>query len=357
MKINIRTLEHYSACIWGNRLDEDVEEHVDRVRRQHNRPQHAFVLLLAGVLIAGCSPKPSEVPQPESKDSQTSQQPSASSNSGTVDNSESNTGEQNADELPPIPQISLGQTSSGTNASPTDRAEAVAMQSGSPSRRAIINALKPVQVMLGKWRGTTQKQFGDFKALDAPEWVWDFQTDPEYPSLVMTSTESPYFRTARMTYSPTDEIFRLETVDPEGKTRQFDGDFSHPVEEFQGDDRTMQVRYQLQFQQTNGESPRDTWQVTFNQQKNNRYLVELARMSGKNFLRFDTIATQRDGTSFAMTDEGYGDRECIISGGLGTISLTHNGKTYWVCCTGCRAAFLEDPDQWIAEKTANMSTE
>ncbi|TWT43088.1 YHS domain protein [Thalassoglobus neptunius] len=358
MNISIRTFEHFSKWLSRVRTRNNAGHQFQPVRRSRVRIEVGLQAILAICLIAGCSPEPSEVPQPESNELKTSENLPGNSRPGATGNPESvSVVEQISDELPPIPQISLGPSSSEANTASSDGQEMIAAQSGSPSRRAIINALKPVQVMLGQWRGTTQKQFGDFKALDTPEWVWDFQTDPEHPSLVMTSKESPYFRTARLTYAPDEEIFGLETTDPEGRTRLYDGNFSKPVEEFQGDDRTMQVRYQLQFQQTNGESPRDTWQVTFNQQKNNRYLVELARLSGKNFLRFDTIATQRDGTSFAMTDEGYGDRECIISGGLGTISLTHNGKTYWVCCTGCRAAFLEDPEQWIAENTANKSSE
>ncbi|MBR9804101.1 YHS domain-containing protein [bacterium] len=47
-------------------------------------------------------------------------------------------------------------------------------------------------------------------------------------------------------------------------------------------------------------------------------------------------------------DEGYGEKTCIISGGLGTITVSHNGQTYYVCCTGCKAAFEDDPERWIA---------
>jgi YHS domain-containing protein len=29
--------------------------------------------------------------------------------------------------------------------------------------------------------------------------------------------------------------------------------------------------------------------------------------------------------------------------------VTHNGRTYYVCCTGCQAAFNENPEYWIAK--------
>ncbi len=55
------------------------------------------------------------------------------------------------------------------------------------NRRLLLEVMKPVQIMLGSWKGTTQKQIGDFKALDEPAWVWDFKTNRDQPAMVMTS--------------------------------------------------------------------------------------------------------------------------------------------------------------------------
>ena len=93
-----------------------------------------------------------------------------------------------------------------------------------------------------------------------------------------------------------------------------------------------------------------------NQQDNNRYLLELSRLRGKNFVRFDTAASQREGTSFAVNDSDFKEKTCVISQGLGTIQVSHKGKSYWVCCSGCKAAFEEDPDKWIAKFEAMQET-
>lgn len=49
-----------------------------------------------------------------------------------------------------------------------------------------------------------------------------------------------------------------------------------------------------------------------------------------------------------------GERECIVTGGLGTIKVAHLGKTYYVCCEGCKLAFDEDPagtiEAWRARR-------
>jgi YHS domain-containing protein len=67
------------------------------------------------------------------------------------------------------------------------------------------------------------------------------------------------------------------------------------------------------------------------------------------FLRIAEIGYTRAGSSFGNIAQG---RECILTGGLGTIEVTHNGKTYYVCCTGCRDYFNANPEQTIAEYTA-----
>lgn len=215
-------------------------------------------------------------------------------------------------------------------------------------RRMQIERLQPLQVMLGTWKGTTQREFGDFKALDEPVWVWDFQTDADHPALVMTSQSSPYFRAMRLSYRAAQDDFVLSIQDPEGRSRTLTGQFTQPVEEFQGDDKRLHRRYKLELTEHAPADDGDAWQVLFNQQENNRYLVELSRRRGPRFMRFDTIAHQRAGTSFALDDADYGEQACIITGGLGTSTIAYKGKTYWVCCSGCRAAFEENPEKWIA---------
>lgn len=259
---------------------------------------------------------------------------------------------------PSIPSISLSGTpapsTNSVNASPVPATGAGSVTTGAESRRVVLKAMDPLQIMLGSWRGTTQKPVGDFKGLDEPNWVWDFKTDRDHPSMVMKSESGHYFREARLTYVPERDLYQLSAIDSQGKSREFEGAFEQPVERFQGDDDRMHLKYKLTLEQTNGESPRDTWQVVFNQQENNRYLMELGRQQSGRFQRFDTVATQRQGTSFAKRDDDYGEKTCLISGGLGTMQVSYKGKNYWVCCTGCKAAFDEDPQTWVAEFEARQ---
>lgn len=238
-----------------------------------------------------------------------------------------------------------GDAPAAVNAAP----KTATRESGAEQRESLLAAMMPLQIMLGQWRGTTQREFGDFKAVDEPEWVWDFQSDRDRPAMVMTSAESRYFRQARLTYVTDEGTYRLTTADKDGKARTFEGRFTQPPLDVQGDDKKLHRTYKLELTETNPDDVKDQWQVLFNQVENNRYLFELSRKRSGQFQRFDTVGTQRQGTSFALNDEDYGDRKCIISGGLGTIQVSYQGQSYWVCCTGCQAAFNDDPATWIAE--------
>ncbi len=221
------------------------------------------------------------------------------------------------------------------------------------SIQTIIEKLRPLQVMLGKWRGTTRKEFDGFKAVDQHEWVWDLTSKPEQPALIMNSDKSPYLRTARLTWLPDQQLFRLDAQDANGKARAFEGNYTDEVHEVVGSDDKLHKVFRLELNELPpaeaASGGGEFLQFAFTQQESNRYLLEVSQRRGKAaWRRVDTVSTQRDGTSFALSDTDYAERTCIISQGLGTMSITYKGRDYWVCCSGCRAAFEEAPDRWIA---------
>ena len=233
---------------------------------------------------------------------------------------------------------------SATNTTDTTETKVVG-----PDPDAVLAKMQPLQIVLGKWRGTTRKTFGMFKAVDSLLWVWDFQTDRNQPALVITSDASPYIRDGRLTYSLQDKKYKLSTQDQEGIKREFLGEFIQEPADEPGDDDKPQRTFKLEFTETERKDAEPRWQIVFNQQENNRYLMELsrARASGK-FNKLDTVGTQREDTSFALNLDDYKEMTCVVSQGKGTIQVSHKGKTYWVCCTGCKATFEDEPEVWLA---------
>ena len=210
----------------------------------------------------------------------------------------------------------------------------------------VKKALKPIQVVLGPWHAIIDKT----KTYEDLQWVWDWKTDRAQPALTMTTKEDgEYFKSVRLTYLVEDEKFQMTLTDKEGKQRVLQGVFTEEPTDKPGEDKKQTPQRTFKLQLTEQGDAKDRWQVVMNQQDNNRYLLELSRLRGKNFVRFDTAASQREGTSFAVNDSDFKEKTCVISQGLGTIQVSHKGKSYWVCCSGCKAAFEEDPEKWIAK--------
>lgn len=212
-------------------------------------------------------------------------------------------------------------------------------------------ALKPFQVLLGSWKGLSRKAHSD-----QPRWAYDWVTDPKHPGLRIESEGGVYIRDGRLTYLPESDQFEFTATDAEGSHRTFRGTFIEPIRDVATDEKKLQRTYKLQLTETQS-SPSDIqWRLTFNQQENNRYILEVDRKRGNGpFTRVDTIHTQREGTSFALSESDYGDKTCIISQGLGTISVSYQGQSFWVCCSGCKAAFDDDPEKWIAKWKARKT--
>ena len=236
---------------------------------------------------------------------------------------------------PPV-RLEIATAGSAEGAEEADSAERI---------DSVMAALKPLQILLGRWNGTSRRAI-----LDQPEWVWDLTTDPAQPALVMKSAKGAYIREGRLTFLTDKQEFEFAAVDGDGAKRVYRGVFTKPVEDVLGDDNKPQRTYRLELREPADSAATEQWQLAFGQQENNRYIVEVERKraNGK-FQRVDTINTQRQGTSFAVSDTDYGEKTCLISQGLGTIPVSFEGKSYWVCCTGCKAAFDENPAKWVAK--------
>ncbi len=298
------------------------------------------VLVLVGILascwmISGCGGGG----KPDQASSQgASAQPANTPASATLPPSSEESTTTVAKQAKPKKRAPLQLAGDGSSSS-----EPVAKTSKALTANEAMEKLKPLQILLGKWRGTTRKAL-----VDEPEWIWDLQTDPAAPALVMTSTKGAYFTAARLGIDAATDNYLLTTTGPNGETKRFTGSFIQPVEDVIGDNDKLQRTFKLEFVERAEPAATEAWRMVFNQQENNRFILEIERRrGGAAYARVDTVSTQREGTSFALSDTDFKDKECIISQGLGTISVNYKGKSYWVCCTGCEAAFYEDPQKWI----------
>ncbi|MFQ5733361.1 MAG: hypothetical protein ACE5KM_15585 [Planctomycetaceae bacterium] len=210
---------------------------------------------------------------------------------------------------------------------------------------AIAETLKPLQVLVGRWKGLTRKRAS---GTETPQWRWDF-SNPRQPALAFDSKASTYFRTGRLTYLPPEGKFQLAAAGKDGITKTYLGTLTEPVEDASDDGKTVQRSFTLTLTQVDP-APRSReryYRIAFQQLRNDRYLTILSNKAGERVTEWDRIANQRQGTSFATKLDDYGDKTCVVSQGLGTMTVSHKGRTYYVCCSGCKKAFEAEPQKWV----------
>lgn len=224
-----------------------------------------------------------------------------------------------------------------------------------PKREDVVKGLQPIQkVLVGNWKGLVKNA----AAQEDHQWIWDYKTDKVFPALLLKTPNGQFFTEARLTFDPRINKYLMQTRDKEQIVHKFEGEFTAEPQDIPSDDgKSVERAYKLQLTEVDAEGLSTRWRFTLNQQNNNRYLVEVGRARGKStFNNVDIIGTQREGTSFARADDDYGDKTCVVSEGLGTSTVSFKGRTFWVCCSGCKAAFDDDPEGWIAKFEAKKKT-
>ncbi len=186
--------------------------------------------------------------------------------------------------------------------------------------------------LIGDWRGVAQPRRNSTKDAwtEKANWSWDFKHGP---ALAYTITGGKQLQSAVLTYLPEEQKYQLV------------GTFANKTERTYRGDR---LENKLVLETAAGDSS-EVHRLTVTELNSKRTLLLLEKRpaEGERYTRVLEVGYTREGTSLAI--EGAGEPECIVSGGKGTMSLVYKGNTYWFCCTGCREAFDEDPEYYIAE--------
>lgn len=200
----------------------------------------------------------------------------------------------------------------------------------------VQSALEQFNGLIGGWRGAAQPVRGSNKGAwtEKAEWVWEIKKDSA--AIRYQIKDGKAMTEARLTYDPEQKLFQLTAKLPDSSTREYAG-------KLEGNKLVLDSRADAE-----GYVHRVT--VTQLNEKRTLVLFEKRPAEGDRFSRVVEVGYTREGTTLAV--EGAGEPECIVSGGKGTMQLTYKGKTYWVCCTGCRDAFNDDPEGIIAEAAA-----
>lgn len=199
-------------------------------------------------------------------------------------------------------------------------------------------AFQPLNPLIGSWKGTgspegtrEEKQKGFWTETVA--WEWQFKGKDTW--LDVTFDKGKHFTKWELRYQPDKTTYHLTATTPDKKTLTFAGPLA----------ATKQSGQVLTLDRTDADAG-ETQRLVVTLLHHNRFLYryETKPTAATAFTKKYQVGATKEGESFADVPKGP---ECIVSGGKGTIAVSHNGKTYYVCCSGCRDEFKSDPEKYI----------
>lgn len=212
---------------------------------------------------------------------------------------------------------------------------AFALADETPEKNSPKQALQALNDLIGNWRGTgepngtrAEKQRGFWQEKIA--WEWRFKGKDVY--LLAAFDKGKYIEAAELRYLPDKERYRLKATMADKKICTFEGKWENK---------------RLTLERTD-EQTKETQHLIVSLLHFNRhvYRYEVKAADRSTFKEIYRVGATKEGVEFAGDDD---KPECVVSGGLGTMVVTYKGKTYYLCCSGCRDAFRDEPEKYIEE--------
>jgi hypothetical protein len=206
-------------------------------------------------------------------------------------------------------------------------------------KRTAKEALQSFNELIGPWRATgtpqtgspSDKSRGSWK--EQIDWSWKFKSDDAW--LIFTIKNGKHFKGGTIRYLPDQNQFKVTMETADGKETEYLGQLAK-------NGRSLVVE--------RTEENKDVSKLTIGLVGEIRftYTIERKAAGRKLFTKEYMVSATKEGESLAGTQKS--DKpECIVSGGLGTSTVSYKGVSYYVCCTGCRDAFNENPEKYIKE--------
>ncbi|QDV15675.1 YHS domain protein [Gimesia panareensis] len=197
----------------------------------------------------------------------------------------------------------------------------------------VKQALSEFNSLIGGWRGVGMIKRNSRKGAwsEKAEWVWKF--DPQQSGIAYEVEDGKFLKSALLSYDPKQKTYQLSTVLPDGTTRDYSGTLQKDSLVLESKPDQEGAIFRISIRRLN--------------EKRTLVLFEQRNQGQSFYYRLAEVGYTRAGTRLAAP--GSGGPECIVTGGAGTIAVSYQGKTYYVCCSGCKQAFEDDPETFIAE--------
>jgi hypothetical protein len=211
------------------------------------------------------------------------------------------------------------------NAAPTDKEK-------------VKEALAALQDFIGDWKANggpdkVKPAANDPIWTENLKWTWRFKGDDVW--LNFDVKDGKLFKSGEVRYLLDKKQYQLTAVDKDDKKLVFDGtyDSDKGILTLQRTDPDTKETQRVQMN-TAAEGVRLIYRVAHKKEGTTIYVPDYL------------VQATKEGQSLGAKEKKV---ECVVSGGLGTIPVSYKGETFYVCCSGCKDAFNENPEKFIAE--------
>src|SRR5947209_7977410 len=194
----------------------------------------------------------------------------------------------------------------------------------------------PFEHLVGAWKGTAIPKANRLKGW--PErhlWAWAFSGGSPV-GMTLAIEGGKVLTKGRLTFDPASRRYRLEGADADRKPVAFAGALD-------ADGKALVL-------DRVGPAAEGKERLTIRLNSNLiRYTMWLDRQEpgAPQFARVIDVNLGKEGESFASGASAADLPRCIITGGSATMSVTYEGKSYPLCCTGCRDEFMDNPAKYV----------
>jgi hypothetical protein len=197
-------------------------------------------------------------------------------------------------------------------------------------------ALQALQEFIGGWKGTANdKKLGFWT--ETSDWSWRFKGKDVWISFKVKN--SKVYQEGEVRFLPDKSKYQLTVTTKAGAKLAYEGEIKKNI---------------LTVERLDPDTS-DTEQIKLSVISDGDRLVysKWLKPDGRTqFTKQLEVGYTREGVTFGV-ESGGKKVLCVVTGGLGTMPVSYMGVTYYVCCSGCRDAFNDNPAKIVAEYLKN----
>ena len=191
-------------------------------------------------------------------------------------------------------------------------------------------ALQALQEFIGSWKGTAnEKKLGFWT--EKSNWSWRFKGKDVWISFKVKN--SKLYQEGDIRFLPDKSKYQLTVTTKAGAKVAYEGEIKKNILTVERTDPDTEETEQIKLSVISD---------------GDRLVLSKWIKRGTQLTKQLEVGYTREGVTFGI-EAGGKKPICCVTGGLGTMTVSYKGATYYVCCTGCRDAFNENPAKVVAE--------